>query len=70
MVPLSQCSGVVEWCEGTIPIGQYLIGTNENPFEGAHSRYRPQDWSSKDCRNKFMVNDNQFNFHIKTHVFV
>ena len=61
-VPLSQCSGIVEWCEGTMPIGQYLIGTNENPYEGAHSRYRPKDWTSKDCRKKFAVSEERKSF--------
>lgn len=52
---MSQCSGIVEWCEGTVPLGIYLIGTNENPSEGAHCRYRPKDWKNQDCRRKFAV---------------
>ena len=63
MVPLSQCSGIVEWCEGTMPIGQYLIGTMENPFEGAHSRYRPNDWRNGKCRKKFAVSVYLYKIH-------
>lgn len=36
VVPMSRQSGVLEWCEGTQPIGSYLVGNN-----GAHARYRP-----------------------------
>lgn len=28
VVPLSQRSGVLEWCENTMPIGEFLIGSN------------------------------------------
>lgn len=55
VIPLSQCSGIVEWCEGTIPIGEYLIGTSSNPTIGAHARYRPKDWPGMECRRKFAV---------------
>lgn len=26
VVPLSKRSGVLEWCENTVPIGEFLIG--------------------------------------------
>uniref|UniRef100_A0A8C9U8F7 non-specific serine/threonine protein kinase n=1 Tax=Serinus canaria TaxID=9135 RepID=A0A8C9U8F7_SERCA len=45
VVPLSQRSGVLEWCSGTIPIGEFLV----NAEEGAHKRYRPKDYSSYQC---------------------
>uniref|UniRef100_H2YNF6 non-specific serine/threonine protein kinase n=1 Tax=Ciona savignyi TaxID=51511 RepID=H2YNF6_CIOSA len=48
VVPLSQKSGLVQWCDGTIPIGVYLVG---NPGEmGAHHRHRPHDMSAMACR--------------------
>ena len=50
VVPLSQRSGILEWCEGTVPMGEYLIGNN-----GAHQRYRPNDWKAVDCRKKMSV---------------
>ena len=54
VIPLSQRSGIVEWCEGTVPLGCYLIGTPQKPSGGAHSRYRPMDWPSADCRKRLM----------------
>ncbi|NP_001081968.1 ATM serine/threonine kinase L homeolog [Xenopus laevis] len=50
VVPLSQRSGVLEWCTGTVPIGEYLV----NDKEGAHKRYRPGDYGSLQCQRKMM----------------
>ncbi|XP_063807673.1 serine-protein kinase ATM isoform X2 [Pseudophryne corroboree] len=50
VVPLSQRSGVLEWCSGTVPIGEYLI----NSDDGAHSRYRPSDYSSLQSQRRMM----------------
>ncbi|XP_061781898.1 serine-protein kinase ATM [Nerophis lumbriciformis] len=50
VVPFSQCSGVLEWCSGTLPLGEFLV----DPKKGAHKRYRPQDTSSLACRKKMM----------------
>eukprot|EP00071_Canis_lupus_P020251 XP_013968668.1 serine-protein kinase ATM isoform X1 [Canis lupus familiaris] len=50
VVPLSQRSGVLEWCTGTVPIGEFLVN-NEN---GAHKRYRPEDLSALHCQKKMM----------------
>ncbi|XP_036180388.1 serine-protein kinase ATM isoform X7 [Myotis myotis] len=50
VVPLSQRSGVLEWCTGTVPIGEFLVN-NEN---GAHKRYRPKDISAYQCQKKMM----------------
>ena len=55
VIPLSQRSGIVEWCEGTLPLGEYLIGSPQNTQTGAHSRYRPADWTSLGCRKKLMA---------------
>ncbi|XP_019903465.2 serine-protein kinase ATM isoform X2 [Esox lucius] len=46
VVPFSQRSGVLEWCSGTVPIGDFLID--------AHKRFHPQDWTSLACRKKMM----------------
>lgn len=54
VIPLSQRSGIVEWCEGTLPLGEYLVGPPQNPYAGAHCRYRPNDWLHLDCRKKLM----------------
>ncbi|KAM6342208.1 serine-protein kinase ATM isoform 4-T5 [Podargus strigoides] len=50
VVPLSQRSGVLEWCSGTTPIGEFLV----NLEEGAHKRYRPKDYSSYQCQKIMM----------------
>lgn len=51
VVPFSQRSGVLEWCSGTVPIGQFLV----DPDQGAHKRFRPQDWTNLSCRRRMMV---------------
>nr|CAB3224438.1 serine-protein kinase ATM-like [Phallusia mammillata] len=48
VTPLSQRSGLVEWCGGTTPIGVYLVGNAQQI--GAHHRYRPGDTSVIKCR--------------------
>ncbi|XP_024426571.2 serine-protein kinase ATM isoform X2 [Desmodus rotundus] len=50
VVPLSQRSGVLEWCTGTVPIGEFLV----NNDSGAHKRYRPKDISAYQCQKKMM----------------
>uniref|UniRef100_A0A667Z4W4 non-specific serine/threonine protein kinase n=1 Tax=Myripristis murdjan TaxID=586833 RepID=A0A667Z4W4_9TELE len=50
VVPFSQCSGVLEWCSGTVPIGEFLV----DPHKGAHIRFRAQDWTNMTCRKKMM----------------
>ncbi|XP_054649530.1 serine-protein kinase ATM isoform X1 [Dunckerocampus dactyliophorus] len=50
VVPFSQCSGVLEWCSGTVPLGEFLV----DPNKGAHKRFRPQDASNLACRKKMM----------------
>ncbi|XP_064597040.1 serine-protein kinase ATM-like [Liolophura sinensis] len=52
VVPLSQRSGLLEWCEGTQPLGEYLIGNQDSSVKGAHARYRPYDLAAIDCRRK------------------
>lgn len=54
VVPLSQRSGVLEWCSGTIPIGEFLV----NAEEGAHKRYRPKDYSGYQCHKIMLVSPN------------
>ncbi|GFO15198.1 serine/threonine-protein kinase atm [Plakobranchus ocellatus] len=47
VIPLSQKSGLLQWCDGTMPLGDYLAGRGD-----AHSRYNPHDWKVIDCRKK------------------
>ncbi|KYO44923.1 serine-protein kinase ATM isoform X2 [Alligator mississippiensis] len=65
VVPLSQRSGVLEWCSGTTPIGEFLV----NPQEGAHSRYRPKDYSSFQA-HKAMMDAQKKHFEEKYIVFM
>ncbi|KAM9566085.1 serine-protein kinase ATM [Guaruba guarouba] len=51
VVPLSQRSGVLEWCSRTTPIGEFLV----NDKVGAHKRYRPKDYSSYHCQKMMMA---------------
>ncbi|KAJ8400321.1 hypothetical protein AAFF_G00397040 [Aldrovandia affinis] len=50
VVPFSQRSGVLEWCTGTTPLGEFLV----DPQKGAHKRFRPTDWTSLACRKKML----------------
>lgn len=50
VTPLSQRSGILEWCSDTIPITGYLVGTPNRP--GAHQRLRPEDYTPAECREK------------------
>lgn len=47
-IPLSPCSGVLEWVESTACFGDLLIDKGNRP--GAHSRYYPGEWSNLHCR--------------------
>lgn len=47
VIPLSQRSGILEWCENTVPIGIYL-------WE-AHKKYRPNDKKPDECRKLMQV---------------
>ncbi|XP_067946103.1 serine-protein kinase ATM-like isoform X2 [Watersipora subatra] len=49
VIPLSQRSGLLEWCEGTTPVGIWLGSTTA---KGAHTRYHPEAWSVSKCREK------------------
>lgn len=56
VVPLSQRSGVLEWCANTIPLADYLTGPPGNKLNGgAHHRYRPHDLLAYKCREKMTV---------------
>lgn len=48
VVALSQMSGIIEWCNDSLPIHNYLVGDNRTP--GAHAKYNPKDLTQKQCR--------------------
>ncbi|KAI9087642.1 hypothetical protein K1719_030512 [Acacia pycnantha] len=54
VVPFTPSAGVLEWVNGTLPLGEYLMGSMRNG--GAHARYGIGDWSSLECR-KHMANE-------------
>jgi len=52
VVPLSQRSGVIEWCDGTQTMTEYLCGVGT---PGAHTIYRPNDYEYSRCRRMMIV---------------
>ncbi|XP_034946679.1 serine-protein kinase ATM [Chelonus insularis] len=50
VVPLSQRSGVLEWCDNSLPIMAIL--NRDNKFSGMHNKYYSNDWSLQKCREK------------------
>ena len=52
VVPLTPCSGLLEWVEDTTSLQSYLVGGKHNFLISAHKRYRPQDFLSSVCREK------------------
>ncbi|KAL5970596.1 Serine-protein kinase ATM [Taenia solium] len=48
VVPLARRSGLIEWCEGTVPLGEWLAGETF----GAHQRYRPSDLTPSQAKLK------------------
>ncbi|VDM30897.1 unnamed protein product [Hydatigera taeniaeformis] len=48
VVPLAHRSGLIEWCEGTIPLGEWLAGETF----GAHQRYHPSDLTPSQAKLK------------------
>ncbi|GFZ03744.1 serine/threonine-kinase ATM-like protein [Actinidia rufa] len=48
VVPFTPSAGVLEWVNGTLPLGEYLIGSTRNG--GAHGRYGVGDWTFPKCR--------------------
>lgn len=48
VVPFTPSAGVLEWVNGTLPLGEYLIGSMRSG--GAHGRYGVGDWTFLKCR--------------------
>ncbi|XP_051142572.1 serine/threonine-protein kinase ATM isoform X2 [Andrographis paniculata] len=57
VVPFTPCAGVLEWVNGTFPLGEYLIGSSRNG--GAHGRYGVGDWTFMECRQKMAAEANK-----------
>ncbi|XP_062191304.1 serine/threonine-protein kinase ATM isoform X2 [Phragmites australis] len=52
VVPFTPSAGVVEWVNGTVPLGEYLLGSTRSG--GAHGRYGTGDWTFLQCREYMM----------------
>ncbi|KFM79169.1 Serine-protein kinase ATM, partial [Stegodyphus mimosarum] len=48
VVPVSRRSGVLQWCEGTQVLSQYLVGGSG----GAHARYYPNMATHRESRSR------------------
>lgn len=66
VVPFSRRSGILEWCKDTMPIGTYLVGSRDR--EGAHARFRPNDWLPNRAQKMIADNDSK-DSETKTKVF-
>ncbi|KAF7996223.1 hypothetical protein HCN44_001855 [Aphidius gifuensis] len=47
---LSQKSGILQWCDNTLPLSSILVGDKNNI--GLHKKYNPKDWDASECRQK------------------
>ncbi|KAL0315150.1 UNVERIFIED_CONTAM: Serine/threonine-protein kinase ATM [Sesamum calycinum] len=57
VVPFTPSAGVLEWVNGTFPLGEYLIGSSRNG--GAHGRYGVGDWTFMECRQHMNTETNK-----------
>ncbi|OXU25092.1 hypothetical protein TSAR_000011 [Trichomalopsis sarcophagae] len=51
VMPLTQRSGVLEWCENTLPLSIILTGDG-SPKAGLHQKYYPSDYTPNECRKR------------------
>lgn len=54
VVPLTQRSGILEWCENTLPLSVILTGDG-TPKPGLHQKYYPNDYTPNECRKRLCV---------------
>ncbi|XP_015186804.1 PREDICTED: serine-protein kinase ATM isoform X1 [Polistes dominula] len=59
VVPLTQRSGILEWCHNTTPIINILIGPDK--ISGVHQKYNPNDYTAQMCRMKMQEVSNKSN---------
>lgn len=63
IVPLSQRSGILEWCANTTTMMDYLLSHNPRKL-GAHQRYFPDDLDPRKCRSTVSVSGKLFSFDL------
>ncbi|MCO5564111.1 hypothetical protein L7F22_017767 [Adiantum nelumboides] len=59
VVPFTPSAGVLEWVNGTMPLGEYLLGSDRKG--GSHARYRPEDWTFPACREHLEKEEDKHN---------
>lgn len=59
IIPLSQRSGILEWCANTTTLNDYLVSPNPRKL-GAHQRYFPNDLNPQKCRDTIAVSEHEF----------
>ena len=52
VVPLSPCAGLMQWVDNTVTLGKLLTGDGPAYVDGAHTKYRRQDWNHSACRKR------------------
>ncbi|KAH6798041.1 Serine/Threonine-kinase ATM-like protein [Perilla frutescens var. hirtella] len=57
VVPFTPSAGVLEWVDGTFPLGDYLVGSSRNG--GAHGCYGVGDWTFMECRQRMSTETNK-----------
>ncbi|KAL8457793.1 hypothetical protein ACS0TY_035608 [Phlomoides rotata] len=57
VVPFTPSAGVLEWVNGTFPLGEYLIGSSRSG--GAHGCYGVGDWTFMECRQRMSAETNK-----------
>ncbi|KAL8261037.1 hypothetical protein R6Q59_025086 [Mikania micrantha] len=57
VIPFTPSAGVLEWVNGTLPLGEYLTGSSRSG--GAHGRYGLGDWSFPKCRQHMATENNK-----------
>ncbi|XP_057808840.1 LOW QUALITY PROTEIN: serine/threonine-protein kinase ATM [Salvia miltiorrhiza] len=57
VVPFTPSAGVLEWVDGTFPLGDYLVGSSRNG--GAHGCYGAGDWTFMECRQRMTTETNK-----------
>lgn len=54
VIPLTQRSGVLEWCDNTLPITAILVGSSSDK-PGMHKKYYPRDMTVEMARDRMKV---------------
>lgn len=65
-MPLTQRSGVVEWCQHSKPMIAILLGPDNK--SGVHKKYFPNDESSLNCKQWMRVYIGNIIFNHLNHV--